>query len=152
LLYNCFAFALISANSTDNTISSSTSLFSLARYYNSGFNYVIRIIIVTCPIWFKTLSFTYFHDYLQVYQALANSTDAAILSSLFLSLPSIIIQALVPLIRTTTRSFLSSRLSSYGWITTTLHSLRFPLIPWTPQSCLLCFPILSCQASITSFV
>jgi hypothetical protein len=52
------------------------------KHYDSGFNYVIRTTTITSPVWFKTLSFTYFHDYLQAYRALANSTDAAISSSL----------------------------------------------------------------------
>jgi hypothetical protein len=70
-----------------------------------SFNCIIRTITATSPVWFKTLSFTYFYDYLQAYRILANSTDAAFLSSLLLdSLPRFTTQASIALIRTITIS------------------------------------------------
>jgi hypothetical protein len=40
-----------------------------------SFNCIVRTTIITSPVWFKTLSFTYFYDYLQAYRFSTNSTD-----------------------------------------------------------------------------
>jgi hypothetical protein len=129
LTFNCFTTALHSLRFLTilPATQSFTPLFSLAKHYDSGFNCVIRTTTITPPVWFKTLSFTYFHDYLQAYRALANSTDDAISSSRLLLLcsllPSITIQASILSIRTRTRSSFSSGLSFYARITIALQLL-----------------------------
>ena len=121
---------------------------------HSSFNCFARTTTITCPIWFKTLSFTYFHDYLQAYRALANSTDAAISSSASLfSLAKHYDSSFNYVIRTiATTSLFGSRLTlllTFNRFTTALHSLRFPpILPATQSS--LCFSV-RCQASALRF-
>jgi hypothetical protein len=120
----------------------------------SSLNCIIHIMTTTSPVWFKTLSFTYFHDYLQAYRILANSTDAAISSSFlyfFTLLPSFkhYDSSFNYIIRTTSiTSLFGSRLSlllTFNRFITALHSLRFLLIPPATQSSLFYFSVL-CQA------